>query len=417
MLKRVSFLFGSGISLPAKMPSVDDITQSVLSGSGIMRHTNGRYYVDQSCCGIMAEYVERVVKFLTRLSVEIERYYNSKPYYNDTPPVNYEDLYYLALQILDSEMGEYDNPIVQPFVDKILPDISPLLGIDECETKWEFYKIAEEATNFISDTVCGLLESTKPTNLDYLNCVRDASCDLKTSFLEIFTLNHDTILESYLEKQNIEYTAGFEPPENGYHYWSPKAFSDSSHKVRLFKLHGSVNWFRYKPTAATGINDPVGIADDGRHWLIKSPSGELRRRYARNRGRPVLLVGTFNKMLEYTNRIFADLFFEFRRALSQTDLLIVSGYGFGDQGINAQVVEWMNSSKKKKIIVIHQDPDGLKWRSRGNVLTRWDDWVRDRQLATIEKWIEDTSWEDIQSRMAELRQYCARRTSRQRDSR
>ncbi len=39
MPKRVSFLLGSGVSIPARMPSVNDITKRVLSGMGVMRHT------------------------------------------------------------------------------------------------------------------------------------------------------------------------------------------------------------------------------------------------------------------------------------------------------------------------------------------------------------------------------------------
>ncbi len=37
MAQRVSFLFGSGVSTPAGMPSVSQITEKVLSGNGVMR--------------------------------------------------------------------------------------------------------------------------------------------------------------------------------------------------------------------------------------------------------------------------------------------------------------------------------------------------------------------------------------------
>jgi hypothetical protein len=70
------------------------------------------------------EYVPRVIAFLRRLTVEIKQYYSSE----HERAVNYEELFYVAAQIYDSEVGEYENPIVQPFVDKILPDIK-ILGV------------------------------------------------------------------------------------------------------------------------------------------------------------------------------------------------------------------------------------------------------------------------------------------------
>jgi hypothetical protein len=43
-LVRVAFLLGSGISIPAGMPSTREITDQVLSGEGVMRQTDGNYY-------------------------------------------------------------------------------------------------------------------------------------------------------------------------------------------------------------------------------------------------------------------------------------------------------------------------------------------------------------------------------------
>ena len=67
MPERVSFLLGSGVSIPAGMPSVKDITERVLSGMEIYRHTDGKYYIGPPD-DIMEGYVERVVEFLSTLS-------------------------------------------------------------------------------------------------------------------------------------------------------------------------------------------------------------------------------------------------------------------------------------------------------------------------------------------------------------
>jgi len=390
----VSFLLGSGVSIPAGMPSVNHITEKVLSGMGVMRHTDGKYYIGEPD-DVMVGYVERVVEFLKRLHPEIKDYYGSRPWYTPDSErmVNYEDLYYVALQIYQSETGAHENPIVQAFIDKILPDIKPLFvgREDEIERVWNLRKIAEEATHYIHDIVSSILR-TKPTDMSYLSCIGDACQDIGIP-LNLFTLNHDTVLEQYLDGSGVEYTDGIESTEKGYRYWSPEVFEHTTHKVRLFKLHGSWNWFRYEQSAATGRNDPVGMAIDGHYWLIKGPDGELQRRDC---GRSMLLVGTFNKIPEYTNRIFADLFCQFRRALRETDLLIVCGYSFGDQGINMQVEEWANSADKTVMVVIHKNPEDLEMGPGGNIYHNWDRWFKNKKLVVVEKWIEDTSWKDIQ---------------------
>ena len=44
MPQKVSFLFGSGISIPAGMPCVKQMTDKVLSGTGVSRHSDETYY-------------------------------------------------------------------------------------------------------------------------------------------------------------------------------------------------------------------------------------------------------------------------------------------------------------------------------------------------------------------------------------
>ncbi len=111
----------------------------------------------------------------------------------------------------------------------------------------------------------------------------------------------------------------------------------------------------------------------------------------------MLLVGTLNKMLEYTSGIHAVLFFEFSRALRETELLIVSGYSFGDKGINRQLAEWVNSSdqKQKVMVVIHSEPKDLKKGAGTDIFMDWDRWLQSKRLVLVPRWIQDTSWKDI----------------------
>ena len=63
--------------------------------------------------------------------------------------------------------------------------------------------------------------------------------------VEIFTLNHDIILESIFEYKKISYTKGFrrKTSEIGYNNTRLPVFNSrkiGNHKVKLFKLHGSI---------------------------------------------------------------------------------------------------------------------------------------------------------------------------------
>ena len=392
MSQKLSFLLGSGVSRPAKMPSVIQITEKVLSGNGIMRHTDGNYYFGSPLyahAGFPDEYIPRVVAFLKRLSVEIEQYYS----FDRDRAITYEDLFYVAAQIHDSEMGEYDNPIAQAFIDKIMPDIKPLLVRHKNETRkqWKLHEIANEATHYIHDIVWHSL-ATEPANLDYLHCVKEVCQDIKLKSVDLFSLNHDIVFEQCFQAWGVKYTEGFGEPINGVRYWSPELFDVPSIKVRLFKLHGSVNWFLFRANAVSWRNEPVGIPLNGDFWHTQDPDGQLQTPVD---GRPMLLAGTFNKMLQYTSGIYADLYYQMYRALRETEILIVCGYGFGDKGINNRIIEWAYSSDQNVMVVVHAEPESLKVRARGAILKNWDNWLQSSKLVLVQKWIEDTSWKDI----------------------
>jgi hypothetical protein len=391
---RLAFLLGSGISIPAGMPTTQDITKRVLSGEGVMRHDDGAYYFGLPLYAHMGEpdeYVPRVVMFLKRLKLEIDLYY----LYQTARFTNYEDLFYLASQIHDSELRNYDNPAVQPFIDKLLPDIVPqLVGKEnEIKPKWRLYELAYEAMNYITDVVWHLL-SREPTHIDLLNSIKDVCLDSQVSDVDIFTLNHDTVLERCLMQNGIKYIDGFGEPVNNIRYWDLDLFERRDFKVRLFKLHGSVNWFRFGAENGIYINESIGIPLENFIHHTKSPEGKTQILI---NPRPLVLAGTFNKMMAYLSWIYADLHNCFISSMRHTKLLIVCGYGFGDMGINLRIGEWINSSYDHRITIIDPKPERLKKTARGIIINGWGERINENKLTIIPKGIEEISWQDIKS--------------------
>jgi len=388
--KNVAFLFGSGISIPALLPKMDEITKKVLSGDGVIRGINGNYYFGRSA--IEDGYVPIVTQFLNRLKNESDQYYARW----DDRSVNYEDLYYIASQISDSESEEYDNPAIQPLIDKILPDIDPLLKGNGylISEDMELRDLARETTNYIHDIVqCSLAK--EPETLDHLAFIKDACLDNDFSSIDIFTLNHDAVLEQFFKAApEIQVTDGFDSaPAPQARFWSPTLFEKKDFSVRLFKLHGSVDWYRLRPDEGSRFDDKIGIPQGD----IYHSTNALKQRLISD-ARPMFLAGTFNKMLDYTGSIYAELYCWFLRRLNETERLIVCGYGFGDKGINRAIFEWVYASRTRRVIIIHDKPEELKEKARPILRNNWDELEKEGILKSIPQKIKkDTKWWDIKS--------------------
>jgi hypothetical protein len=395
MDKKIAFLFGSGISIPGGFPTTSDITLRILSGENIIRHTDGTYYFTEDNIDDLHKFdysVARVCLFLKRLLLEIDHYYLFDFINHYT---NYEELYYVINQMHDSELGEFENPVIGAFIEKISIDLVKICHIfsSEASQPWEFSELFGEAENYIRDVVWRMLLH-EPSHFEYLKNICDACLDDEFQNVDIFTLNHDFLIETALNNFNITYNLGFGNPVNDVCYWHPKLLESFDTKVRLLKLHGSINWFQFPQNEYSFGPVSVGIPTDWDIWHTHNPFGEMQTPAG---GRPLFLAGTFNKMLHYTHDIFADLYYHFRRSLKTIDHLIICGYGFADKGINSQIVEWMYQSTKKHIIIIHKEPGGLKMHARGAIKKNWDGWTNNGQFCVIESFIEDISWQEIKS--------------------
>ena len=78
-------------------------------------------------------------------------------------------------------------------------------------------------------------------------------------------------------------------------------------------------------------------------------------------------------------------------------MLIISGYGFSDKGINTKIMEWYYTNDENKILLIHKNSNSLKEKARGAVSNKWDLWIKEKRLIIIEKWFQDVIWEELKS--------------------
>ena len=153
--------------------------------------------------------------------------------------------------------------------------------------------------------------------------------------IELFTVNYDVLIESGLEELGIPYFDGFvgsirgrftpdlvEPTIGRSNRELPAGF------VRLWKLHGSVNWMEATVNGRdelVRVGSPVGTA------AAIYPSDE---KYEESRRLP-----------------FVALMDRFRRALVEPETItLICGYSFGDEHLNEMIFDAAHRHPRSEVV-------------------------------------------------------------------
>ena len=409
-------LLGAGASVAAGFPSTRELTDQVLSGTGVKRYTDESYFIEGT---ELPDGTTLIVNFIARrLYAKAERYYSEY----DGRQVNYEDIFYLAMQASDDLTGEMENPAVRPFVDELRADmlsiaescrISDLesmrsheLTVDTLPSGPElFWETAEnldssdldslpmKTSNYIADIVWrSLCYEPEPDCLSHLNLIVHACKNADVT--SISTLCHDIHVDKFLIEQGIALSDGFSDPQNDVRYWN----GDFASNVPFIKLHGSVNWFRLRPEGKDWYDEKIGIPISSDHYRTCTVEGVLQTPLD---GRPLLLLGTFNKIATYSSGIFRELHYHFRSSINKADQIVICGYSFGDKGINAEIIEWYYNKRGRRLVIIHPDPDSLVENARGAIRDKWNDWKDRSSIGLISKRLEDVSLDEFAAAIAD----------------
>ncbi|HAD16394.1 MAG: SIR2 family protein [Erythrobacter sp.] len=155
--------------------------------------------------------------------------------------------------------------------------------------------------------------------------------------VEFFTTNYDTLLEDALALSGVEFADGF--TGGGVGFWNMNHY-DHRPGVRavVSKLHGSIDWYRPKAGNAT---------------LLRIRHGDTYPAH----GGAVMIYPQATKYINTQRDPFAELFQRFRNRLSQGSdhVLLICGYSFGDDHINAEIEMAMESGRNQLTIVAFAD--------------------------------------------------------------
>lgn len=247
--------------------------------------------------------------------------------FNIAPNLNVEDFVMVLKQIIDREYI-VPYPLVGNWNDKI--------------TKWELKSndndIFREFLNFIISLLTSRwtnINSTRAKSL--LSPIRELLNSSETFKLRIFSLNYDLLFENILASlsENLIET-GFTSElisKDIIKVWNDSAFTDenSKSKLQLYKLHGSLNW-EY----------------DSVYELIKE------KQVIGDGKEPLIIFGSANKMLSFDPFLF--ILSEFRKRLNSSSLIVVIGYSFHDKYINNLLIQQLQQSNTRRMIIVDPYP-------------------------------------------------------------
>ena len=359
--KRLVFLFGAGVSQPAGLPSTKDITKKVHTPDGVYRGRDGGYYLGNKSPDLSgADAVPQMVDMIALIKEILEEHYsdeNKRAYhYSVEPKISYED-YYSYAYALDTGV-KWNRPEAFLLLQDMEKRIQKLIKKRKASGEkirvsgWDKRSLYNEVMNYIHDIVWHMLER-KPQEPAYLKFLKEACSDRSHTGIDIFTTNHDSIIERFFSSKGIQYVDGFEANADGDVRWlNTELFDESNMPVRLFKLHGAINWFRFCYPFQNSGPAEVALSKSKNPSYHKDANGINLPLLCAGPARPLILIGTTNKILEYSHGVFLDLLSRFQRILKGADILVVSGFSFADVGITNNIFDWLSSKPSRMMLVI-----------------------------------------------------------------
>lgn len=377
-----SFLLGSGVSLESGVQSVSQITNAIFEYEYCI-------YPDQSI--VRGEYPSEYLRelynltyvqdFLKLLKEKNDKYLNDR--FGDQYESNFEDLYDLAQQI-HQEAGIFrDNVAIRPFYDTIEDETSELRdrypGHDE---PIGMQTLSKKALDLIETVVKYGLNPEALNGLDLISELVKAN-----NSLEIFTLNHDLLIEDLCSENNFSISDGFSEVDGQVRWYTPEIWEEDV-DVKIYKLHGSRNWVLVRHRKK---GQALAILTGRDKWHNKDKNGTLIDLLLDTGW---MLTGQ-RKSEKYYSGIHGEVHYRFSNHLRSCNNLIVSGYGWNDIQMNWKLFDWLDSHDENKMIIIHEKPKEMAENSRQLNYRSFSGYEQRGKIEFIEKWFQNVGLEDV----------------------
>ncbi len=181
--------------------------------------------------------------------------------------------------------------------------------------------------------------------------------------VDIFTLNHDLLLEKILSKKGISFCRGFSIDNSDVYYENNPLPIFNNHftdKINIHKLHGSTDFFKFQhfnndsglfwsPTEK--YNYFVTQNYNTKHYAVRvNPITKKVEQDMNFDIIPKFITGTKKTSIISNDIMYSQLFKNFENAINVASQLLISGYSYGDEHINNEL------KKRDDIKIINQNP-------------------------------------------------------------
>jgi len=146
--------------------------------------------------------------------------------------------------------------------------------------------------------------------------------------VDIITTNYDRLAEYSCEQESIYYYTGFSQGYRGYE--EPPETINTARKVNIWKVHGSLGWFKND----TSINISISNTND-------LPNGLT----------PLIVTPGLDKYERATREPYRTLISQADRALTNSNAYLCIGYGFNDIHIQEKLINKCTRDHSKIIII------------------------------------------------------------------
>jgi hypothetical protein len=185
--------------------------------------------------------------------------------------------------------------------------------------------------NKLLPAVCKVL--SRHRGVTYLKPLADLAKNQKNG-LDIATLNYDLTLETMCGQVGVTIETGMDKWTPGH----PITFDEKSKQIRLFKLHGSIDW-----SYTLSSPDPTKS-----QRLIRTLA--VTKTVPSSNHSPAIVIGDREKLGGDGPTL--ALMREFEQRLENAHRLVVVGYSFADNHVNAVIRNWVNTGGARSVTVV-----------------------------------------------------------------
>lgn len=355
MTEHLTVVLGSGFSANAGIPKAKDIDDSFNRDlrNKIRSYSSSEWaWIDEKNDAYQRNSDSLCYSYV--LNEIVKKYKNAKKDF-----INYEDFYQF---IIDN----YSNP---KWVEELFETAKNSLLIDrpDLNVNADLFTFNNKQFHLVGDIINYLIRdilATIPNDDAELIKIYKGFIIYLSRFdsVDIFTLNHDLLLERVLKLYDLKYSKGFTTQDSTItHNNSPVPFFNNifNEKIKIHKLHGSLDFFQYRHYVQDGgqswkktddydyymttdydtIHDAQRI-DQKTKKIVQSYNFDIV---------PKFITGSKKLDTIENDTLFNKLFQNFQKAIIKSNNLFISGYSFRDQHLDEIL-------KSKEFNYINQNP-------------------------------------------------------------